>query len=48
MGGAWNVGGFFWSIDNARKERKEQKNIEINARLAVIDGMKRWDLKGAQ
>lgn len=45
MGGQWNVGGFFWNIDAARQERKEQKQIEINAKMATIDSAKRWDLQ---
>jgi len=45
MGGKWPIGGLYWSIDSARAERKEQKQIEINAKMAEIDRSKRWDIE---
>jgi len=45
MGGKWPTGGIYWSIDAARAERKEQKQVEINARMSEIDRSKRWDME---
>lgn len=43
MGGAWTVGGMFWYRSNAEKERREERRIKVDAKMAEIDRAKRWD-----
>jgi hypothetical protein len=46
MGGMWEIGGIFWNRNRAETERKDQKQLEIETKLANIDRAKRWDLQG--
>jgi hypothetical protein len=46
MGGQWAVGGIFWHRVKAEAERREQKRIEVDAKMFDMDRAKRWDLKG--
>lgn len=43
MGGQWMVGGPFWLQSKAEAERREDKRIRVDAKLAEIDRAKRWD-----